>query len=568
MRTLRNSIALLVLLATFTYAASFNGVQLNGVSFDSPPPAGLAPADWCQDSSAVYCLGFGQAGVTKTNSAATGSNYNFSTALGNGFQGSICLGPSPSCSDSSINSDQNASLAVSGRSCVISSDLSAGNLSNLCTGAGNSVYNSGGTTACCTGNGTGTCTSMAQMCVSANNPFACCTGLGTGSGCGGATVNFCTGVGTANSDSGSISLSCCTGVATGTCLTAIPCPNGQSDCGNGTGNTVGGTCVGHSWPSYASCNFTNCSLLQNVGTGGAFSTKFTAGCALKFNDVSGSPFIFGNTSSSSLGKGWSLDRHTGGSAPEFTRLLLSDGTTSIPFYADQTLWSHCVGSSGGTGSGVQGTTCGTSADCLGICTGMSHVAFTYDQSTTAALSVVTNGVRSPAAGPATKVCGNISGGTGHNKVCTSDADCNNVFGGCLTVPALLASDGTGAFIGGSTVNGSANGNIDQCWLFNGLSLSLAGICRVQRCGPNGVNCRCDSTTPTNYKSCASNIDCGGGICDLVSGSPTNGKCAGTPLGICAGGANAGQTCTANSDCPTSSCTICSPTTSCNAASPS
>lgn len=594
MQTLRNSIVLLVLLTTLAYAASFNGVALNGVSFDAPPPAGLAPADWCQDSSAIFCTGFGQAGVTKTNNAATGSAYNMSTALGMGFQGSGCLGPSPSCFDSTNSTDTNASLAVSGRGCVINTDLSAGNLSNLCTGPGNSVYNSGGTTACCTGNSTGSCTSMAQMCVSANTPFACCTGLGTGSGCGGLTNGFCSGVGTP--------FSCCTGVGAGNCIAAIPCPNGQSDCGNGTGNTVGGSCFDHSWPAYASCDFNSCSLLKNTGTGGSFSTKFTVGCAAKINDLGSNGVIFGNTGSSGLpqstGKGWAIDRHLGGATPEFVRLTLSNntlhcvGTTggtgsgtagtvcatnadclgtcagSSPFNSDQTLFSHCVGTVGGTGSGAVGATCNTSADCLGICTGFYHVALAYDQTTSPSLEVFVNGNRSPAAGPATKVCNSASGGTNHNKVCTSDADCNNVTNACVPVAALQAADGSGFVIGGSTPGTSINGNVDQCWGFDNIIMSTAGVCRIQRCGPTGVNCRCDSTTPTNYKSCASNLDCGGGVCDLVSGSPTNGKCAGNPLGVCASGANANQTCTANSDCPGSSCTICSPTATCNAAAPS
>lgn len=121
----------------------------------------------------------------------------------------------------------------------------------------------------------------------------------------------------------------------------------------------------------------------------------------------------------------------------------------------------------------------------------------------------------------------------------------------------LSSATTVDFNLGSSSGSASTGNLDDICVYGGV-LSAASFCKIARCGNDGKACKCDSGTPTDYRTCSSNADCR--VDGNTTGICTAGSCSGFDEGTCGGGANAGFACNVSSqatDCPDSTCTLCS-----------
>jgi hypothetical protein len=62
-----------------------------------------------------------------------------------------------------------------------------------------------------------------------------------------------------------------------------------------------------------------------------------------------------------------------------------------------------------------------------------------------------------------------------------------------------------------------NGQVDEAFFYGG-ALAGPSICRITSCGIDGGLCACDAATPSSYRACAVDADCGGTArCDTTSG---------------------------------------------------
>ncbi len=150
---------------------------------------------------------------------------------------------------------------------------------------------------------------------------------------------------------------------------------------------------------------------------------------------------------------------------------------------------------------------------------------------------------------------------------------NGKASGTLT-SSTAPTDTAGAFTLGSrsdtrTANQGWSGRLDECFVIK-ANVGASSVCRIARCGMGGEFCVCDGGTPANYHTCITDADCKQysqfGTCDTEAGSATVGKCAGRIMGTCAGGGNVNDACFSDADCPSSTCSPCSPV-ACNDAGP-
>ena len=78
-----------------------------------------------------------------------------------------------------------------------------------------------------------------------------------------------------------------------------------------------------------------------------------------------------------------------------------------------------------------------------------------------------------------------------------------------------------------------DGDIDEVGVHPG-AVAASSICRISRCGIDGSLCRCDGTTPTQYKSCTTDADCG------TTGKCNAGTCSGRALACALPACNTSQ----------------------------
>ena len=135
----------------------------------------------------------------------------------------------------------------------------------------------------------------------------------------------------------------------------------------------------------------------------------------------------------------------------------------------------------------------------------------------------------------------------------------------VSAPANVNGDFRLGMRSDSTTAANAwDGRLDECFVV-AASLSAGQICRIARCGFDGEYCLCDGGTASNYRSCASDLDCRTyspkGTCDTDSGT-----CQGRMIGVCSGGSNAGEPCENNTGCSGGSCAECTPV-ACNDSGP-
>jgi hypothetical protein len=84
----------------------------------------------------------------------------------------------------------------------------------------------------------------------------------------------------------------------------------------------------------------------------------------------------------------------------------------------------------------------------------------------------------------------------------------------------------------TTANQQWDGLLDECFVI-AANVAASSICRIARCGMAGEYCVCDGTTPANYKSCITDIDCKAysdkGTCDTTAGTCRGRNLSCTPV---------------------------------------